>query len=470
MRPLPTRTTAACLACLAAMASGCATVRHPAVGEVAIDVPATWAATAKGDQRAVSTGWLATFKDPALDKLVDEALLRNQNLAASSARLQIARQNAIIGRSARLPSLNAGLGTRDTILRDGDTSNNFRYDLSLTAAWEPDLWGRLRNLDHATTADYAAALADFRSARLSLAANTAKGWYNLITTGEQVRLAEQTLDSFQRNLRAVERSFRGGVPGVSALDVQLARTNVSSAQRSLANAHLNRDEAARSLELLLSRYPAAEIQTTRELPSLTGDVPVGLPAGMLERRPDLAAARARLLASAERADAAGKSLLPNLRLTASGGATSGTAIGRLLDANLLTATVNASLLQTLTDGGRNRAEAEAALAANRARVADYVQTVLLACREVESALAAEHSLRTQEEFLTREVQQAALAERQATRAYSEGVDADILRVLESQRRAANARAALIRLHNDLLQNRIDLFLALGGDFATPQPR
>jgi multidrug efflux system outer membrane protein len=436
---------------------------------VAINAPAAWTATASGKQGLAATGWLKTFRDPSLEKFVAEAIAQNQNLAAASARLRVARESAIIGKSARLPSLSAGLASREQLLAEGQ-SNSFspRYDLALSASWEPDLWGRLRDLERASFADYQAALADFRGARLSLAANTAKAWYNLVTSGEQLALAGQTLDSFQRNLRSVERSFRGGVPGVSALDVQLARTNVSSAERSLANATLNRDEAARTLEIFLSRYPAAEITTTRTLPALTSNVPGGLPASMIERRPDLAASRARLFASAQRATAASKSLLPDLRLTASAG-TSSSSFGRLLNSNILTSAVNASLLQTLLDGGRNEAEARAALARNAAQVADYVQASLVAFREVESALAAERSLRTQETFLLREVQQAALAERQATRDYSEGIDADILRVLESQRRANNARAALIRLRNDLLQNRIDLFLALGGDFATPQP-
>jgi multidrug efflux system outer membrane protein len=457
------------LACLGGMLCGCGGLGSEPVAEVKINAPAAWKETSSGSQRLAATGWLKTFDDPALEAFVAEAIARNQDLAVAAARLNVARAAAEIGKSARLPSLTAGLASRETVVEDGSGSSfSPSYDLALSASWEPDLWGRLRDLERASFADYQAALADFRGARLSLAANTSKAWYNLLTAGEQVALAKETLDSFERNLRVVERSFRGGVPGVSALDVQLARTNVSAAQRSLANTTLNRDEAARTLEIFLSRYPAAEINSTRTLPALHGSVPGGLPAAMVERRPDLAAARARVLASAGRATAAEKSLLPNLRLTGSGGTANGS-LASLLDRNLLTAAVNASLFQILTDGGRTQAEARAAVETNRARVAEYVQACLVAFREVESALAAERSLRTQEGFLLREVQQAALAEVQANRAYSEGVDADILRVLESQRRANNARASQIRLRNDLLQNRIDLFLALGGDFATATP-
>jgi outer membrane protein, multidrug efflux system len=120
----------------------------------------------------------------------------------------------------------------------------------------------------------------------------------------------------------------------------------------------------------------------------------------------------------------------------------------------------------ITQGGALAADARAALARNEAQVEQYAQLALQAFREVESALAAERSLAAQENFLRTELEQAALAERQAERDYSEGFNPNILSVLEAQRRANNARASMIRLQNARLQNRINLHLALGGDFRT----
>jgi outer membrane protein TolC len=131
----------------------------------------------------------------------------------------------------------------------------------------------------------------------------------------------------------------------------------------------------------------------------------------------------------------------------------------------LVTNITLNLTQNLYSGGANEAEARAAIARNQAAIHDYAQSALEAFREVESAIAAESSLAAQEGFLQKEVEQAALAERQAERDYSEGIEgADIFSVLESQRRANNARSTLIRLKNERLQSRIDLHLALGGSF------
>ena len=428
--------------------------------------PATWQAAAAGHEGAISSGWLADFSDPALTRAVEDALANNQDLKAAAARMRQAKESRIAGKARLLPSVGAEGSAGYGVSENGPApaSETERYGLSLAASWEIDLWGRLRDLDAADDADYAAVQAAYRGARLSLAANAAKAWCNLIAAEQLLELAHRTLDSNERVLRAVERLFKGGA-GQGALDVQLGRTNVSAAQRAVKSTELLRDEAARSFELLTGRYPSAAARASRELPVLKRGVPAGVPADLVERRPDLAAARAELFASARRADAARKSLLPRLALTGGSG-TPAARFSDLLDPDFLTSSVLASFSQAIYEGGSLAADARGALAANQARVHDYAQTALEAFREVESALGADLSLAEQEGFLIREVEQAALAEKQAARDYSDGVNDDILRVLESQSRATNARSGLIRLRNQRLQNRIDLHLALGGDFKT----
>lgn len=433
--------------------------------DLEIRTPGTWQAASSGAERRISSGWLADFNDRELTRTVDEALENNRSLRVSAARMREARQTSIVARSRTRPAASvAGSAARtDGVSRAGDTD----YGLSLSASWEIDLWGRLRDLTRAAEASEFAAAEDFRGARLSLAANTAKSWCNLISAEQELTLAEETLDSFQKNLRIVERTYRG--TGEGALDIQFSRTNVSSAARSVEQAKLNRDQAARSLEILLGRYPAGRSRAVEELPKLSQNVPSGIPADLLDRRPDLTAARYRLFANARRADAARKALLPGASLTGSGG-TSSSDLSDLLDANRLVGTLAARFTQVLTDGGALAAEARAALDRNDAELNVYAQSALEAFREVEAALAADRSLSAQESFLASELRQATLAERQAERDYSEGINPNILSVLEAQRRANNARASMIRLQNQRLQNRIDLHLALGGDFKTrPAP-
>ncbi len=437
-----------------------------------LEVPATWAHVETGNQGRVTFGWLGEFHDPNMEKLVAEAIERNQDLRVAAARLLVAQEGTLMGRAARLPRVTASGSGSYSESRFEDANGDLQpfasaksAQLSLDAAWEMDLWGRYANLHRATLEDYQAELASYRGAQLSLAANTVKAWCNLIAMRQQWELARQTRDSFQRNYRITERNYKAGDPTTSSLDVNFGRNQVASAERGLIARELSRNEARRSLELLLGRYPATSLEGQDQLPELGQAVPAGLPAELLMRRPDLARAAAQLRASAERASAAHKALLPSINLSAGGSA--GKASLELLDLigdpSLIAWNVAGALTAPVYRGGALKAQTRQALALNDAAVATFSGLALRAFREVESALATEHSLAEQERFLETELKQANLAENQAYRDYSQG-SVGILSVLEAQRRAFNARSSMISLRNSRIQNRIDLHLALGGDF------
>ncbi|BCX49886.1 hypothetical protein HAHE_37940 [Haloferula helveola] len=446
---------------------GCGPLTFDAPQESAeISAPAYWNSAGQGRDSKISQGWVSEFGDAGMRRAVDQAMSHNQDLAAAQARMREAEYVRIAGRSRVLPQADLTTSGSFSISENGSaaSSESERYGITVAASWEADLWGRLRDLNRADDADLAAARATYRGARLSLAASTARAWCNLIAADQQLELAKVTLDSFERNLRISERNYKG--TGQGALDVQFGRTNVAAAKRAVESSKLIRGEAARSLETLTGRYPSGSTRAGSELPRLKRTVPAGIPASMIDRRPDLAIARARIYSTAKRADAARKSLLPSFGITASGG-TPVSRFADLLNPEWLAASIAGNIAQTLYSGGQLGNQARAALERNRAAVHDYNQTALDAFREVESALATDLSLAEQERFLVTEVEQAALAERQASRDYADGIEgSDILDVLESQRRANNARSSLIRLRNDRLQNRIDLHLALGGDFRT----
>lgn len=428
--------------------------------------PELWNEAASGQHRKISTGWLSEFKDKRMAELVHEAIKKNNDLKAAAYRLRSTREGTITGRASRLPSFSAGGSTSRSYAGLGPAPGVSRdsYGLSFSASWEMDVWGRLRDQDFATRADYDAALADYRAAQLSLAINTAKAWINLTESQQQLDLAGQTLKDFQKSLGLISRRHRENL--LRAVDVQFGRNNVASAERNLLNRTLQRDEAARSIQLLIGRYPSGELQATSTLPNLKTSIPAGLPAELLERRPDLAAGRHRIFASARRADAARKNLLPNLRLTGSSG-TGSDQLRLALDPAYLTWSIAASLAQTVYQGGAPSAQARAALERNKAAIHDYVQDALQAFREVESALQFDQSLREQEALLLVEVDQASKAQAAAERDLGLGIEgSSVLEILESQRRAVNARGSLIRLRNQRLQNRLDLHLALGGDYQT----
>lgn len=444
-------------------------------GGADLEVPAVWTGGGGENQGEVTFGWLAELNDPELEALVAEAIEHNRDLLAAAARLRVVHEGTLIARAGRLPSVTASGSASQAKFRSENTAGDLQpfvtadsARLFLSASWEIDLWGRLADLHHAAIEDYQAQMADYRGARLSLAANTVSAWLNLITAVQQVELARETLASFEKNYRITERNYRAGDPTTSSLAVNFGRNQVASAERGLIARELGRDEAKRSLEVLLGRYPAAAIEGRAALPTLTRRVPAGLPSELLMRRPDLAAAAADLRAAADRASAAHKDHLPSIALTG-GGSTSAASLDLLKlirDPSSIALNVASSLTQPVYRGGALKARARQSVARQEAAIATFSSIALRAFREVESALAAERSMAAQEAFLTTERQVATLAESQALREYSQGL-VDILSVLEAQRRAFNARNAMISLRNQRLQNRIDLYLALGGDFESP---
>ncbi len=436
--------------------------------QTTITIPQAWQASGQRDSRKISTGWLRDFDDPQLPKLIDEAMANNPNLLATAQRLEAARANVVRARARRMPNADIRANTSRTRAEDGgvqsgpDYSSN--HSLSLGVSWEVDLWGRLHHLHSAAEADYQSTVADFRATRLSLAANIASAWYQLITSESQTKLSEETLARYNKVARIIERNYRAGTS--RSLDLQLSRNNVYNEERTLQGRLRNRDDAKRNLEILLGRYPKAAMNAPSDLPDFRKNIPAGLPSDLLNRRPDLVRAQQRLIASFHRAVAAQKNLLPAIRLTGSSG-TRSPQLSDLLNIDHLVSSISGSLTQSIFEGGALREEARAEVAKNRAAIYDYANVALAAFREVESRLAAEDYLAKEEEFQRKSLRQAVLAEKQAGRDYAEGVrGTDILNLLEAQRRASNARDSLIVIRNQRIQNRISLHLALGGDFKT----
>lgn len=439
--------------------------------QAVVTSPSSWKEASKGQNKKISSGWLSDFNSPQMTKLVNEALNNNPNLNAAAARLRAAKEGTVGAQANLLPTVNAGAGGSRSRIGNGDNERFYTesYNLSLNASWEPDLWGRLRDLRDASLSGYQASVHEYRGARLSLAANTAKAWCNLISAENQYSLAQNILNSFNKNNSIVERNYKAGVPGTRAIAVQLSRNNVAQAERGLRARKQQRDEAARQLEQLLGRYPSAKLKAATKLPTLSKSPPASIPADLLIRRPDVAAAQSRVYQSAKVADAAQKNLLPSINLTGSL-RSSNASLENVFNPHFLASSVAASLTQSVYRGGELKANSRAALDRNKASIYDFSDRSIRAFREVEDALAADRSLAQQEKYLLVEVRQAQLAVKSAEMDYSEGLDnSGILEILESQRRANNSRASLITLKNRRLQNRIDLHLALGGDFSTPAP-
>lgn len=457
---------------LALVVGGCASAPPAKRQGHGLELPPLWYERQDGaGSGPVDELWWRRY-DPTLGRLLSEALQHNHNLEAAASRVAAAAAQARIAGAPQRPQLSAaGTGSRrrqnfagfplPTGNREvlATTTNNF--GVSLNVSWEADLWGRLRAGQSAALAEVMASRADLAGARLSLIAQTARACWAAAEATKQVALAEAAAADARLSTGQVEERYSRGLR--SALDLRLAKSSEAAAEAVLGQRRHRLDLLKRQLEILLGRYPAAEIETGAELPEVGDPVPPGLPAELLARRPDLVAAERRLAAADARVREARRSLYPRISLTSSGGRSSGE-LNDLLKGDFGVWSLVGNLTQPLLQGGRLRAGVDLAEANREQAVARFAQQVLLACGEVESALGADAYLAQQESALQRAAEEAAAARRLARERYDRGL-ANLIALLDAQRRAYDAESQLASVRRQRLDNRTDLHIALGGDIS-----
>lgn len=411
----------------------------------------------------VRDGWLAGFGDAVLDALVAEALAGNRDLAAAKARLDQAAAQARQAGADLKPQVGYSLGAQTAGTAQGGARTD-QMGAGLTLSWELDLWGRLSSAQAAAREQYASRAADLEFARQSLAAQVAKGWFLCIQAVHQERIAAAYAGLQERNVELTALRERNG--RATAYDLALARAARATAQDGVRKAQSGRERAARSLELLLGRYPRAELTPAATLPEPPPPPPAGLPSRLLERRPDLVAATRRVAAAFNQVESAKAARLPRLSLTAEGGV----AGQEFRDLSLDSAFWNlaANLLGPIFDGGRLREQVAIATAAQAESLAQYAAAALQAFREVEEALAEDARLAERVALTAAAERDQAEAERLATLRYENGA-IDQLALILVQSRTLDARLAALAMRVERLTNRIGLHLALGGGFAAPPP-
>ena len=423
-------------------------------------VPPEWTSTT-GLDGAVIGDWLRTFGDSQLESLVDEALRHNLDLIAAAARVDGAAALATAARALLYPQL-IGTGLAGVFARDGTHDGSALF---LGVSWELDVWGRVRAAGASADAMRDATAADALSARQSLAALVATLWYQTIAT-ERLRTTAVTAATVYEDLLRLVRT-RNEVGSVGAQDVALAGADLDRARERERAFAASLQQITRSLEVILGRYPAAEVKLAPSLPPVPAPIPDGLPSELLERRPDLVAAERRVASAFYAVQSAKAARLPRFTLTGSGGRSSNDLI-RLIGAGAGFWRAGIELLAPIFLGGALQAQVRFATADQEAALALFGQAALRAFSEVESTLANEPLLADQQRHLEAVLAQDSEALRLGRLRY-EGGATDLLHVLEIQTRVLNSQFALVAIRNDRLANRIALHLALGGGFAAPVP-
>jgi multidrug efflux system outer membrane protein len=441
-----------------------------------------------GSQRPVDADWLSRFNDRRLDALIEEAKNNNPDLHIAESRVAQAVEQARIVASQARPTAALGFGARrsrqnfieypdfggtgqsgDRIAEETVLQNlSSTFGPSLDINWEIDVWGRVRQGTAAAIAEAEAVEMDFAAARTSLAAQVAKAWFALAESEEQHRLAQETLSATEETERALRDRFRAGQAEGQIVGAQyrLAKSDTASSRAALQQAAGARDSARRQLEILVGRPARGTLKGPARLPAPPARPPAGLPSDLLLRRPDVRAAERRFAASGSKIEEARRALFPQFKLTASTGLSTDD-LGQILDSDYGIWSLAGNVIQPILTGGRLRAEVRVRQEQDREAVAQLQKSVLTAFGEVETALAADAFLARREAALTEAVALANEADSEARAAYRDGVG-DILTVFAAQNRRLATEAQAITVRRLRLDNRINLHLALGGDFTPRQ--
>ena len=397
--------------------------------------------------------WWEMFDDPLLDDLEHQIEPANQTLALASANYRAARAAVAFARSQYFPTLTATAGTQ----RHGPPGGN-QFNLTADAAWEPDLWGRVRNSVEASADEAQATAADLENTRLSLHAELAFDYFQLRALDSQKQLLDDTVVAYRKALELTQVRHSGGVDSdeaVAQAETLLQQTIAQDTDLGIARAQLEH-----AIAVLVGKVASSFSIAVAPLNASPPAVPLGVPSQVLERRPDIAAAERRVAEANARIGVAKSAFFPALTLSGQGGLAS-TGLGDLFSLPSRIWAFGASLAGTLFDGGQRQAQVEQSLAAYEGYVAMYRQTVLTAFQEVEDQLAAVR-------ILSQERQQqdaAVVASRRfltlAQDRYRYGVDS-YLNVITAQTTLLSNQRTALNVRMSQMTASVQLIKALGG--------
>jgi multidrug efflux system outer membrane protein len=416
--------------------------------------------------------WWQHFGDPVTADLVTQALENNYDIKAAAARVLQAQAAFAEASGRKLPEVSYGLNRRR-----GKTSFNFggagrfsnlntTYTQDISVSYILDLFGKLKRSERAAWDDLLATKASEQAIINSLIAGVIKARIDIATTQRILAIARADTKNRQRGLEIVERRYKQGLVG--PVDVRLARENLAAAKAIEPRIELSLKISNHALDVLLGRQPGSSKnlpETLADLPDLE-QVPIGLPASLLDRRPDVVAAELSLESANEQIGVSIAGLYPDLTLTG--------AVGRSADRwrdiwlhEAETYSAVLALAQPIFKGGQLRARVNAAKGRYEELAADYANVVITAIKEVEDALVSEQLLQVQLEYVQLRFIEASAAENLSRQRYQRGVES-ILAVLETERRRRIAENELALLKGQIWNQRVNLLLALGGEWAAQQ--
>ncbi|MDM7858151.1 efflux transporter outer membrane subunit [Thiopseudomonas acetoxidans] len=425
---------------------------------------ASWQAQAQ--QNAETPDWQHFFADENLQLLIETALEHNKDLRVAALNVEAFRAQYRIDRSALFPAVDAaGGGNRQRIPKNmsptEESTINSQYSASLgITAWEIDFFGRLNSLRQQALETYFASEQAQRSAELSLIANVATAWLSHQADQASLALVQSTLETYESSLKLVQSRYDAGV--ASALELQQARTAADNARVSLAQFQRQVAQSRNALQMVLGA-PIPELKQNVELSSVQlAELPVALPAELLQRRPDILQAEHQLKAANANIGAARAAFFPSISLTTTAGSMSNE-LSDLFSSGSGTWLFQPQLRLPIFNSGRLKASLDYSKVQKDIRIAQYEKSIQTAFQEVADGLIARSTyneqLAAQDKLLESSQAYLDLAERR----YREGVD-NQLTLLDAQRLLFSTQQQRINTQLALLTSEINLYKSLGGSY------
>ncbi|MCE0890880.1 efflux transporter outer membrane subunit [Pseudomonas alloputida] len=461
-----------CLLPLSLSLLACSTPTPPTMG---IAPPAGWQSpTASKAQALPDQRWWKAFASPELDQLIEIARNNSHDLAAAAARVRQAQARAVIAGAPLLPEVQFGLdASRQRLLRgEGndqlDASSSERtstsFDANLSASYEIDFWGGLRSARDSALRSLDASRLDRQTVKLTLFGSVADTYLQSLALKEQLRIAQLNLRNAQAVLSLVEARQQSG--SSTQLELAQQRSLVAAQQRQLPLLEQQWQDTQVTLATLLG-LPVQQLPTsTAAFADLRWPrIASGVPSELLARRPDIAAAEARLAAASANVQVARAALLPKLTLGVEFGSGAST-FAQIFDSPYYTLT--SGLVAPVFNRGRLRAAQQLAEAEQEELLEAYRTSILAAFADVEKALNATQGVDRQRQWQDQEVEQSRIAFQLAERRYRAGAET-LLTVLDTQRSLYQAQDQQARLQLSQLQARVALYKALGGGWQADSP-
>ena len=441
--------------------------------------------------RYASTRWWTSFGDSTLTTLIDTAIAQNFDLEAARARVDELEAQFRIARAPLFPSVtgngqynyqnqpaNTGIGGAIGGGGGEDGSNGgggndggqqqsidrfafSTYQANLGVSYEIDFWGRVRSQRKAALSQYFATAADLQAARISVISQTISTYFEAAALQRQVELGKRTVDLLQQRLDITEDRYARGL--ASSFQLFTVRQNLEAARSEQPQLESQFYDARTRLATLIGRFAGEEralLPDSIDASVDLSDIPAGLPSDLLMQRPDVRAGALRLEAARQQIGVARAELLPSLSLTGQGGLQSAS-LSSLVDVDQRFANFTAQLTAPLFQGGRLRANIDAAEARYRQQAANYQQTVLTAFQEVNAALVAYEKQRQRFEFLQDQVASARASFQTQRDRYERGIG-DILALLDAERALYQAQTRRAAARQSVVNARLAVHRALGG--------